>query len=361
VTESIGSTTITGTGTTATFSGLSPNNYTFTVTNATGCTSVVSANVVVKAATVVTGCISPGTVVTINAQPAIPAAPTTSITQPTCTVTTGTITVTSPIVAGNTYSIDGINYTNTSGIFTLVPLGTYNVTARNSVGCTSVPLSSIVASICATADLSVNNSVDNTYPIFGKTVVFTIVATNSGPDMATGVTITDLLPPGYTLVSSTTTTGIYNPSTGVWTIGTVNTGTSETLTLTATVNPSGGYISTATILAIEPDGNNSNNTSTVATYPTDFFIPEGFSPNGDGINDILVIRGIGSFPNNNIVIFNRWGNKVYEASHYQNTWDGRSTRGLRVGGDELPVGTYFYLLDLGDGTKIIKGTIYLNR
>jgi len=94
---------------------------------------------------------------------------------------------------------------------------------------------------------------------------------------------------------------------------------------------------------------------------TEFFIPEGFSPNGDGINDLFVIRGILDYPNNTFQIFNRWGNKVYEASPYENTWDGKSTMGLRVGGDDLPVGTYFYVLDLGDGSKVYKGTIYLNR
>ena len=93
----------------------------------------------------------------------------------------------------------------------------------------------------------------------------------------------------------------------------------------------------------------------------DFNIPEGFSPNGDGVNDLIIIRGIDYYPQNSIVIYNRWGIKVYEASPYKNDWDGRSMRGLRVGGDELPVGTYFYLLDLGDGSKVIKGTFYLNR
>ncbi|NTW31206.1 MAG: DUF3494 domain-containing protein [Bacteroidetes bacterium] len=93
----------------------------------------------------------------------------------------------------------------------------------------------------------------------------------------------------------------------------------------------------------------------------EFHIPEGFSPNADAINDLFVIRGIENYPANTIVIFNRWGNKVFEASPYQNTWDGKSMFGLIVGGDELPIGTYFYILDLGDGSKVIKGTIYLNR
>ena len=105
----------------------------------------------------------------------------------------------------------------------------------------------------------------------------------------------------------------------------------------------------------------SNITIAVNICADDFFIPEGFSPNGDGINDEFVIRGIENYPHNIIIIFNRWGDKVFEANPYQNIWDGKSTQGFRVGGDQLPIGTYFYLLDLGDGSKIIKGTIFLNR
>ncbi|MBL7884780.1 MAG: DUF3494 domain-containing protein [Bacteroidia bacterium] len=94
---------------------------------------------------------------------------------------------------------------------------------------------------------------------------------------------------------------------------------------------------------------------------TDFFIPEGFSPNGDGINDVFFIRGILEYPKNSIVIFNRWGDKVFEAAPYQNTWDGKSKKGISIGGDELPVGTYFYILDLKNNSNIYKGTIYLNK
>jgi gliding motility-associated-like protein len=94
---------------------------------------------------------------------------------------------------------------------------------------------------------------------------------------------------------------------------------------------------------------------------SDFFIPEGFSPNNDGINDLFVLRGIENYPINSIKIFNRWGTQVYDAIGYKNKWDGKSTMGFSIGGDELPVSTYFYLFDFGNGSKIQKGTIYLNR
>jgi gliding motility-associated-like protein/uncharacterized repeat protein (TIGR01451 family) len=210
-------------------------------------------------------------------------------------------------------------------------------------------------------DLGVAIIVDNPNVLIGQKAVFTITATNYGPFDATGVKVTDLILHGYNYVSSTTTRGTYSPSTGVWTIGTLNNGASETFKVTEKVNPTGNYVSTVTIAGNELDRNLVNNVSSEITYPTEFFIPDGFSPNSDGINDLLVIRGINYYPNNTFGIYNRWGNKVFEARPYQNKWNGKSTFGLRVGGDDLPVGTYFYILDLSDGSKVIKGTIYLNR
>lgn len=92
-----------------------------------------------------------------------------------------------------------------------------------------------------------------------------------------------------------------------------------------------------------------------------FFIPEGFSPNDDEINDLFIITGLSMYPNNTFVIFNRWGNRVFEASPYENNWNGNSTSGLSIGGDKLPVGTYFYLFYPGDSSPVLKGTIYLNK
>lgn len=66
-------------------------------------------------------------------------APTASVTlQPTCTVNTGTITITAPAMGtGMSYSINGVDYSNTTGVFTLVPIGSYNVTAKYPSGCVS--------------------------------------------------------------------------------------------------------------------------------------------------------------------------------------------------------------------------------
>jgi len=330
------------------------NGVTFQTSNTKSGLVAGNYNVIIKSTG---GCNSPATPTTINPAPVSPNAPVATVIQPTGTVITGTIIITAPTGTGMTYSIDGSTYTTTS-VFT-EPSGTYSLTAKNSAGCISPP--TIVTILAIKADLSVVKTVNNDHPIIKQEVVFTIKATNNGPFAATGVTVNDMLQSGYTYVSSTTTTGTYDPLTHVWIIGNLNIGASESLTITATVNSLGNYSNTATITGNELDENTGNNTSTVITYPTDFFIPDGFSPNGDGTNDLFVIRGIFNYPNNTFVIFNRWGNKVFEASPYKNNWDGRSMFGLRVGGDELPIGTYFYTLDLKDGSAIFKGTIYLNR
>jgi large repetitive protein len=70
----------------------------------------------------------------------------------------------------------------------------------------------------------------------------------------------------------------------------------------------------------------------------------GFSPNNDGKNDKLVIRGIENHPDNEVIIMNRWGNQVFNKKGYRNEsgWDGSWS------GKELPDGTYFYCIRLND-------------
>ena len=94
----------------------------------------------------------------------------------------------------------------------------------------------------------------------------------------------------------------------------------------------------------------------------DIFIPQGFSPNNDGINDFFVIEGIDRHSNNSIKIFNRWGSVVYESKPYLNNWDGKPNVGFGINNNGfLPSGTYFYLLELEPDTKPVTGFIYLSR
>jgi gliding motility-associated-like protein/uncharacterized repeat protein (TIGR01451 family) len=93
-------------------------------------------------------------------------------------------------------------------------------------------------------------------------------------------------------------------------------------------------------------------------------VPDGFSPNGDGINDKLIIENIEKYPMNSFIVFNRWGNVVYKKEKYSNDepWDGVANKGVRIGSGALPAGVYLFVLDLGD-TRIKKpkdqGNIYI--
>ena len=99
---------------------------------------------------------------------------------------------------------------------------------------------------------------------------------------------------------------------------------------------------------------------TLKGYEEDVFIPEGFSPNGDGLNDFFVIIGIEKFPDNELVVFNRWGTEVYRMMNYANDWDGVPTNRSIIG-KQLPVGTYYYILYFGENKIPVKGYFYLNR
>jgi gliding motility-associated-like protein len=80
----------------------------------------------------------------------------------------------------------------------------------------------------------------------------------------------------------------------------------------------------------------------------------GFSPNDDGYNDLFEIVGLEKFPNNKLMIFNRYGNQVYDAEPYKNDWNGK------YDGKILLDGTYFYILELGNGVQK-SGYIQIHR
>jgi len=92
------------------------------------------------------------------------------------------------------------------------------------------------------------------------------------------------------------------------------------------------------------------------------FVYNALSPNGDGKHDLLEIINIELFPNSNVKIFNRWGDKVFDQSGYENNFEkGFSGRSNLGGKSELPAGTYFYSINLGDGTTVKSGFFVMNR
>ena len=102
----------------------------------------------------------------------------------------------------------------------------------------------------------------------------------------------------------------------------------------------------------------------VGEVATEVFSYNLVSTNGDQKNDNFRIDCISQFPNNNVKIFNRAGVLVYEADGYDNNdvvFKGIGERGVYTIGNELPVGTYFYVIDKRDGSKPKTGYLELVR
>ena len=98
--------------------------------------------------------------------------------------------------------------------------------------------------------------------------------------------------------------------------------------------------------------------------PPKIVIPDGFSPNGDTINDEFLIKNLRElYPNFQLQIYNRYGNILYKGNKNTQNWDGTSNQGREIGNGILPVGVYFYILELNDdtNTKPIQGSVYLSR
>ncbi|MFK5957858.1 MAG: tandem-95 repeat protein, partial [Lutibacter sp.] len=153
--------------------------------------------------------------------------------------------------------------------------------------------------------------------------------------------------------------------------GTVVVNTDGTVTYTPNVD----YIGDDTFVYQVCDNDGLCDTATVTVIVTgvlaaELIIPQGFSPNGDGVHDTFDITGlINLYPNFQLQIYNRYGNKVYDYTHNGNPltqpiwWDGFSSGRMNINGKkQVPVGTYFYILHFNkDNAKPRSGYVYLNR
>src|SRR5262249_33976263 len=110
--------------------------------------------------------------------------------------------------------------------------------------------------------------VSDSTPNVGDTITFTITLTNSGPNPATNVQVTDLLPTGLAFVSANPSQGSYSSISGVWTVGAVTTATPQTLRIQAEVVTGSARTNTAAISHSDQfDTNNTNNSASVSETP----------------------------------------------------------------------------------------------
>ncbi|MDX1913101.1 MAG: gliding motility-associated C-terminal domain-containing protein [Saprospiraceae bacterium] len=107
----------------------------------------------------------------------------------------------------------------------------------------------------------------------------------------------------------------------------------------------------------DPSGQQSEATIKITIVCDKILVFNGISPNGDGRNDVWHIVGIEQFPQNEVQVFNRWGNQVYTRKGYTNNdpWNGQWN------GKDLPDGPYYYIIDLGGNEERLSGWVEIMR
>ncbi|MCC6182937.1 MAG: gliding motility-associated C-terminal domain-containing protein [Bacteroidia bacterium] len=376
----------------------SSTSYSVTGTNTlTGCTStIVVANV------------------TVNDLPTITASSNPSITCITETVTlnattSGTTSITSYTwTLGNGITSLNQNTSNPSFPASGLSTGTYTyvVTATDANGCVSPVASTTVEiidapnanfdlsdlSICQNANgsISVNTpqsgitydweingqNFTNTNPLIipssvsGTTGTYTVsviaslgTCTNTASNTLTISALPTIALVNYTVSACENASAgleIANPTSGniyTWAYNSTAVGTGTTYNINAL---SSSNIGTYTASVVDANGCANSTVGLIDMMPCETYIPEIFTPNGDGKNDGFVIKNIENYPNNKLKIFNRWGNLVYQKDGYLNEFDGFANTGDQVGKNKLPAGTYYVILEYGDDkTETYNGYLIL--
>ncbi|WP_430411066.1 gliding motility-associated C-terminal domain-containing protein [Kordia sp.] len=259
---------------------------------------------------------------------------------------------------------DQIIFTGTSFETPILTTNTsYEIEVINENNCPGISRALVNITIVNCVDLSIEKTVDTPMPSIGETIAFTITITNNSTDDATNIVIEELLPSGYEYVSHITTTGLYDATTQLWTIATLPAGNSATLTVTVTVTDIDDYTNIVQIISqAEIDLDITNNSAEALTLPDCLEIPSGFSPNDDNVNDVWEIACLDHFSDNELIIFNRWGTIIYKTRNYANDWNGTANQGAVIfkKNQQLPAGTYFYILKLQGNTTEKTGWVYIN-
>lgn len=197
---------------------------------------------------------------------------------------------------------------------TVVQPGNYYVTVTNADGCQGVSLDSISINVLPTIALF-NNSTDTT--LVGLPIQF--------------------------IDSSAAGTGTL--ATWLWEFGDGSTSTEQ--------NPLHQYSDTGsynvTLIVTNSDGCTDTFTVLVTVIELPVFVPNVFTPNGDGYNDFLVFAYLEQFPGSKLWVYNRWGNLLYNSTDYKNDWNG----------DGATDGVYYFVLEVNhpQGVKKEHGTV----
>jgi uncharacterized repeat protein (TIGR01451 family)/gliding motility-associated-like protein len=254
------------------------------------------------------------------------------------------------------------------GVYTL----SYTICEKaNPNNCSSATVNIFVVqpSIALVKKGNFNDGNGDGYAQAGETITYSFDVTNTGNTPLTNITVSDPLP-GVVMTGGPITL----------TVGESNaTNFQGTYVITQADINLGSISNQATVYGTSPNGrvieDKSDDTNLVNDNPTVLNVTRcvikvynAVSPDGGGKNDRLYIEGLDCYPNNSLEIYNRWGVLVFERDNYNN--EDRAFRGVSEGrvtvekSQELPVGTYFYILKYKDNSSNAidkSGYLYLNR
>ncbi len=140
------------------------------------------------------------------------------------------------------------------------------------------------------ADLSVIKLINNSNPNYNDLIKWTIIVSNNGPNMATGVIVNDLLPKSVEYISSYLSKGFYNPVNGIWDVGNLNAGEKLQLNIVSKIVKTGDITNVVNVKGNEKDSNLTNNhfEKSVHVKPTaDLSIEKSVSKQEVNINDLI--------------------------------------------------------------------------
>jgi gliding motility-associated-like protein/uncharacterized repeat protein (TIGR01451 family) len=222
--------------------------------------------------------------------------------------------------------------------------GTYKAIAINSTNCPSEATEiEIIAEPTLSADLAIIKKSETREVMNNQTFSYFLNVRNNGPNSATNLNITDVLPENliFERLEGLQGTANYQPTTRTitWQLPSLAVGNFVQLEVKVKSREPVKVSNTAKVSATEPDPNLDNNTSTDYKQISALHVHNVFTPNGDGKNDTFLIDNLKSFEENELTVINRWGNIVYKTKNYNNEWNG----------NELNDGTYFYIIKVRNG------------
>jgi len=275
---------------------------------------------------IVTPYITPS--ITIASSATGPVCPGTSITYSATVTNAGTNPTYQWQINGTTYGTGTpqINYvsSNNTDQVTCILINNSSPCLTSAVVQSNVITTSIISPANPAPSITISSANNGQYP--GVPITFTAVSSNAGIGLA------------------------YQ-----WQVNGVNAGTDNTDFTTNTLNNGDqvtciliinhGCIPTLTSNAVVAD----------IIPPPAVTLTNTFTPNGDGINDLWLIPDLGSYPNCLVTIFTRYGVQIFQSRGYSKAWDGTYK------GSQLPMGTYYYLINLGDKSPVLSGWVAIVR